>query len=233
MSRVHGMALPFEYRALDTSSWDTSWIGKNIFHRLTDQELAVWDAAFQYQDVRNDKGHIEHVVYFALALLEHWQEEVDRSVAMAGAILHDIGWGLLPKEEVALFTPVSDPAAFQRNESYLRKRHQDLGAIKAREILSQLRGNSSYSADQLNHVVEIVQGHDTRQGFYSSEDGLARDADKMWRFTLRCFEVYKPGRDAIATLLVQIDKPGFLYSDIARHIARAELEQTEQKFQFR
>jgi len=223
------MASSFAYTALDTSSWDKSCTGKNIWHRLTNQERAVWNAAFPYQDVRNDKGHIEHVVYFALALLERWQEPVNRSVAMAGAILHDIGWGLLPKEEVALFTPVSDPAAFKRNEPYLRKRHQDLGAIKAREILSQVPG---YSPAQIGHAVEIVQGHDTRQGFYSSEDGLARDADKLWRFTLRCFEVYKPGRDALAPHRAWIDKPGFFYSDISRRIAIAELAQTEQRYQF-
>src|SRR3989344_5539437 len=77
------------YKPINWAIWDRSGQGKNIL--LTDVERQVWNQALPLQDKRHDTGHAEIVTYFALKLLDYF-DDADRNVVVAAAILHDIGW---------------------------------------------------------------------------------------------------------------------------------------------
>ncbi len=209
------------YQPLNYNLWDFSGQGKNIANLLQPIEKGIWDKALEYQDKRIDTGHAEFVTYFALELLKY--EPVNREIVVPAAILHDIGWSQMSLAEVNLF---SDPN-MKRYEPALRARHQEEGVRKADEILN----NSNYHPQLVPHILEIISQHDTRDGFYSPEDGITRDADKLWRFTIPEVEISTThrsktleGLDARNRKYIQKEK--FLYSATAKEIARIEWENT-------
>jgi hypothetical protein len=212
-----------DYKPMNFASWDPSGQGNNIRHLFTSQEREIWDKALPYQDRRNDVGHVEQVVYFAFKLLEY-SARAKRDIVIPAAIFHDTGWSSLKPEDLALFKPGSKD--FKKHEPRLRYAHQKEGVKIAQRILREVNYPEEYIAD----IVEIVSQHDTREVFYSTEDDLVRDADKLWRFTLRCWEVYligkSPPEEEYDKHKGDIEKQGFFHSDISRHIARIELEQT-------
>lgn len=209
------------YQPLNYNLWDFSGQGNNIANLLRTIEKDLWSMALPFQDKRQDTGHAEFVTYFALELLKY--EIADREIVVPAAILHDIGWSRMSPAEVNLF---SDPN-MKRYEPALRARHQEEGARKAREILT----NSSYPQQHIPHILEIISQHDTRDGFYSLEDGIMRDADKLWRFTIPEVEISVTHRSkTLEELDVRnrkyIQKEKFLYSPTAKEIARIEWENT-------
>ena len=92
----------------------------------------------------------------------------------------------------------------------------------------------NYPEKHIPHIIEIISGHDTRKGFYSKEDGIARDADKLWRYSKIMFNLYINSKNKLRGKIPftklydlskkEIDKKDFFYSKIARTIARKELE---------
>lgn len=209
---------------MDLVSWNPNGQGNNIRHLFTDIERTIWDKAFPYQDIRNDLGHIEHVTYFAFELLKYIKAE--RSVVIPAAIFHDTGWGEVIGEGKILpsYEPLSED--FKRNEPRYRHLHQIAGEKISKRILNEVE----YQPKFIPTILEIVSQHDTRDDFFCSEDGVVRDADKLWRFTLRHWEIYFKDEftsEEISKIFNRdIEKPGFFYSDISRHIARVEAEQT-------
>ncbi|HLC75344.1 MAG TPA: HD domain-containing protein [Candidatus Nanoarchaeia archaeon] len=199
--------------------WNRSGVGKNILHLLDEREAMLWKLALPYQDKRGDTGHAEVVTYFALQLLEH--VSADRAVVVPAAILHDIGWSSVAREKLALFKPgiPSVWAQWQAIDAEMRIFHQNESVRIGSELLTQ----AGY-IDQ-KHILDIVRQHDTRKGFLSVEDGVMRDADKLWRYTGIHVESYK--LDAAVWYgisLKNIAKPDFLSSAVSRQTARAELE---------
>jgi len=92
-------------------------------------------------------------------------------------------------------------------------------------ILHQL----GYPASQTRRILDIIVQHDTRDGFLSKDDGLVRDADKLWRFSETGFNAdnrrFKVSRTVqIAWLEKELEKPCYIYSASARRLAREELE---------
>ena len=61
----------------------------------------------------------------------------------------------------------------------LRREHEIEGARLAREILVSI----GYPANRIDAIAQIIDGHDTRNHAMSLEDGLVKDADKLWRYT--------------------------------------------------
>lgn len=209
------------YQPIDYNKWNFSGQGKNIDALLHPMEKELWNKALPLQDKRLDPGHAEFVTYFALELLKY--ESADRKVVVPAAILHDIGWSRMSPAEVNLF---SDPN-MKRYEPVLRARHQEEGARNARDILM----DSGYSQPHIPHIVEIISQHDTREGFYSFEDGIMRDADKLWRFTIPEVEISTKYRNTTLEGLdvrnrKYVQTKNFLYSDTAKEIARIEWENT-------
>jgi HD superfamily phosphodiesterase len=180
---------------------------------------AVWAAARPYMQARKNDVHIPMAYDYASRLLAG-HPGVDGEVVLLAILLHDIGWAVVDQE--AIYREGFGPNMM---ESDVRIAHEREGARLAREILVEL----GYPGDLIDRVVEIIDGHDTRPHALSPEDELVKDADALWRFSVAGIAVacdwfgLTPGEYADRTE-PQIE--GRLFTETARTIARAELEQT-------
>jgi len=209
------------YKLIDYSHWNLNGKGNNILTQLTPHEIQVWQKALPFQDKRNDKGHAEFVTYFAVNLLKYVKAE--RGIVVPAAILHDIGWSQMSKEEIAQFYLPN----WRDFEPQLRKRHQEEGVNLAGKILDGV----NYPQEFIPKILEIISQHDTRQGFLNSEDGIARDADKIWVFSLPCCRLaIRKKRNFNKSIYDQLSEwlsqKGFFYLDISRETAKIEFQNT-------
>lgn len=210
-----------KYKPIDFDSWDVSGTGKNIRDLFKPIEAEIWYRALPYQDKRDDVGHTELVVYFAFKLLGYIKTE--RAIVIPAAILHDTGWSGVP-EVRHNYDPYSEE--FRKNEPEYRNRHQRAGVVISQRTLEEVH----YAKKYVPAILKIIAQHDTRDGFFCTEDGVVRDADKLWRFTLRQSQMpymaKKNPENIYKERMRDIQNPSLLYSDISRHIARVELEKT-------
>jgi len=181
----------------------------------------IWELAFPYQDKRNDEGHAESVVYFAQKLL--LAEKADSNVVILAAILHDIGWSQLSVEERYL--------DYISHQPEIRQKHQEEGVKLAKKILEQA---GFVDKARVEHILEIISGHDTRVGSFSKEDALVRDADKLWRYSevgvLTNVRIKgTTDQQWREELEGQINQEGFFFTESGRIIARKELEDREKE----
>jgi hypothetical protein len=189
---------------------------KEVFQR-------IWDLALPYQDKRDDSGHAEVSLSYAQKLVE--LEGGDEDVVLPAIILHDVGWSQLPREERMLI--------FGKDVKDDEKRrvqlwHERESVRIGRGILDQI----GYPAGQAEEILEIVSQHDTRKGFISKNEGLTRDADKLWRFSERGFGTglrRRPeDRDKkIERLQKDLDQSDYMYSESAKRMAGEELKKRE------
>ena len=214
------------YQPLDYKKWDFTGKGRNIIRLLSPIEFDIWKKALSYQDKRRDIGHAENVLYFALKLLDVINAK--RELVILAAILHDVGWSRLSFRDRI-------NALDSKHPNFLRDRlrHEKEGVKIAKKILKEVNYGSKLSSE----ILEIIEGHDTRKGFISKEDGVVRDADKIWRFTLTHHDViskrlkespkkYSRPKAFYNHFLKNITLPGFFYSDAAKEIAKIEIENT-------
>ncbi len=206
---------------------------KNIFNQ-------IWAMALPYQDQRDDPGHAEVALAFAQRLLRY--EEGDRDVIIPAIILHDIGYSQIPKEKRM---KIFERKAKRIDRLAVQYEHQIAGVLLARKILESV----DYLPEKISEILEIISQHDTRKGFISQNEGLTRDADKLWRYSRRCLEAGEKRAQAaraaqprnqnaavtgIATkkkrppdrwrqMKRDIMKPGYFYSARARNTALREL----------
>jgi hypothetical protein len=92
------------------------------------------------------------------------------------------------------------------------------GARLAREILAA----EGHPSPQLEAIVQIVDGHDTRGEALSLEDGLVKDADKLWRYTPFGLETVRGWfGHSVEEQLALLDDWGRtrFFTDAARHMA--------------
>ena len=180
----------------------------------------IWELALPYQDKRNDFGHAEITTQFAVRLLE--TEKGDEKVVLPAIIMHDIGWSQVSeKERMSIFDSKITP----EEESRVRKKHEEEGVKLARQILEKIH----YPTEFVEEILDIISEHDTRKGFASANDGLVRDADKLWRFSKTGFEADMKRfgfsfEELYKRAIKQIELPNFLYSKSAKRIAYEELE---------
>lgn len=218
-----------DYKPIDYKTWNFDGQGKNILNELLPIEKEIWNKSLEFQDTRRgETGHAECVAYFALKLTK--LIDAEREIVIPTAILHDIGWSQLTKSERSLFyeveiDPTSGKQVWERYEPILRARHQEQGVRLSEKVL----GNLNYPQEYKKEILEIISQHDTRKGFLNSNDGIMRDADKLWRFTLPHLNVGMTERnwsldDAKKIMADWIDKEGFLYSQKSKEIARIEME---------
>jgi HD superfamily phosphohydrolase YqeK len=192
-------------------------------HFDADQRLKVlWEKASAYRNVRADGRHIENVAYFAAKLLEH-EKEADAQVALAAAIIHDIGWYWMTPQEHRNGLPYGTPKDILRK---VKKKHESLGVKNGPKLLQE----SGYTQEEIKRVIEIVDGHDTRKEFLSPSDGVVRDADKLSRFSKDGFwtemvrELGLTKADKYNALVEQMRAPNYFYSPYSLEIALQELE---------
>lgn len=186
---------------------------KKIFHQ-------IWDAALPFQDKRDDAGHAFITLEYAKQLVDLEQGNPD--VILPAIILHDTGWSRLTQEE---WRVVFSSTATAEDEKRVRLRHQEEGVNIAHEILTAMDYPQGWTMD----ILEIISEHDTRPHFISKDEGLVRDADKLWRFSRTGIEAdlerFEFGADVLFDrLLGQIPQENFFYSEKSRQLAQQELE---------
>jgi hypothetical protein len=179
----------------------------------------IWRMALPYQDKRDDPGHHAITLSYARKLVE--LEKGDEDIVIPAIILHDIGWNCVSQKDVVRLFDKNVTNEFLLT---LRHNHQNEGVRLAAGILDAL----NYPRAMTREILEIILEHDTRQGFISKNDGLVRDADKLWRFSMIGFatDVRRFGRTAqehAAEREKELGSPKYLYSPSAMKIAREEL----------
>ncbi len=186
----------------------------------------IWEAALPFQDKRDDAGHAAVTYGFAQKLVSLAGGEPQ--VIFPAIILHDTGWSRLTREERFV---IFSPTATRDDELAVRYRHQEEGVAIARKIL----GDLAYPEEWTSEILEIISQHDTRDHFISHNEGIVRDADKLWRFSdvgfgadVERFE-YEP--DFLHDKLVgQIPSPMFFYSPTSRELALEELAARKREY---
>lgn len=190
---------------------------KEIFKR-------IWELALPYQDKRDDPGHAEITLKYAGELVE--LEGGNEDVIIPAIILHDIGYSQLTMERRL---KVFDKDLTPEDRRIVQMEHQNESVKLAAVILEKV----NYPAELAEEIKEIVSQHDTREGFISKNEGLVRDADKLWRTSREGVAASearrKPGdrpQDESRWTKAEenINKPGYFFSDRARQIALAELK---------
>ena len=215
------MNFEFNYIPINYKNWNFEGKCKNILHILSDVEKEIWDGSLPFQDKREDAGHAEFVTYFILELLKLM--DAKREIVIPAGILHDTGWSRLSSEELKQFYLPN----WKDFEPELRKIHQEEGVSFSKNFLEKIR----YPQKYISPILEIISQHDTRKGFLSLEDGIVRDADKLWRFTLPGAKIFFQKRGLTeeqfySTVNSLIQDKEFFYSQFSRKIARIELRNT-------
>jgi HD superfamily phosphodiesterase len=190
---------------------------KEIFNK-------IWELALPYQDQRDDSGHAQISLKYAGELIE--LENGNEDVIIPAIILHDVGWSQLAKERRML---IFDKDSSKEIKREVQLEHQKDGLRVAGDILR----NVNYPVDLIPEILEIISQHDTREGFISKNEGLVRDADKLWRTSkegitaaeARRKSNNKPGVESMWQKMEEdILKPGYFYSEKARQIAIADFK---------
>jgi len=174
----------------------------------------VLAAALPYLQTRHNEVHTRISREFAERLLA--EEGGEPEVVIPAIVLHDIGWSQVPEDrQLAAFGPnVQDPE--------LTKVHEREGARMAGEILAGL----GWPQALVEEIVGIVSGHDTRPGSRSLNESIVKDADKLFRLSLRGFPIDcgRFGLDPaahLAWLEERIDD--WFFTAAARRLAREEI----------
>jgi HD superfamily phosphohydrolase YqeK len=138
---------------------------------MTPRDLALWQAAKPWLDVRSNDVHTLIAWRLAGALLA-LRPGADESVVRPAILLHDTGWKKMPQEKLVL--AVGPKPQFPE----LQRDHEIAGVDIGRDILGRLGLALNDAA-----ILAIIDGHDTTRDARSSEDAIVKDADKLWRFT--------------------------------------------------
>ncbi len=187
---------------------------KDIFNR-------IWELALPYQDKREDSGHAATSLQYAQKLVE--LENADEDVVIPAVILHDVGWSQLPeKRRMTIFSP----EAKEEERREVQFEHQIEGVKLALKILRQV----DYPSELIDEILDIISQHDTRKGFISKNEGIVRDADKLWRTSRQGFTVAeerakKNEAKRFQRLEEGLKKEQYFYSDTARKMAVEDLHE--------
>jgi HD superfamily phosphodiesterase len=186
---------------------------KEIFNK-------IWELALPYQDARDDPGHAEVALRYATELIT--REKGDEDVVIPAIILHDVGYSQLPKERrLAVF----NGSARDEDRHSVVFEHQ----IESIKIAAKILRKVNYPDDLTDEILEIISQHDTRKGFISKNEGLVRDADKLWRTSREGFlaaETRAKAREAERFKHIEegINRPNYFYSETAKQTALADLK---------
>jgi len=177
----------------------------------------IWALAYEYQDKRNDGGHAEVALNFAQRLIV--MEDGNEDVVIPAIILHDIGWSQLTEKDRLL---IFDKNAAKEDRQRVVMLHQENSVDLARSILNKV----SYPPEMIEEILEIISQHDSREGFISNNEGLVRDADKLWRVSKGgvAADVRRSNdKKRFQEIIDATDRKNYFYSESAKQIARAEI----------
>lgn len=222
------------YKPLDYKTWvfgDKAREGVNIkrLEILTQEELKLWEASMPYQDQRDDPGHGEMTVYFALKLLDYLPG--NRKIVVPAAMLHDTGWyGCNPKAwKKSVHQNRNNLQKLETEEK--RRPHQNRGILIAGKILET---TGYFNKNPLKYgleIADIIGDHDTRKLPASDNGKVVRISDLFWRVTYPHAQIYMLNESPKAIL--KRSKETCLSNELLPHlgevgtkIARTELVNT-------
>jgi HD superfamily phosphodiesterase len=191
---------------------------KEIFNK-------IWQLALPYQDKRDDDGHAETSLKYALKLVEI--EKGDEEVVIPAIILHDVGWSQLPeKRRMKVF----DPGAKEEERREVVYEHQIEGIKLALKILREV----NYPAELTDEILDIISQHDTRKGFISKNEGIVRDCDKLWRTSKEGFaaaeaRAKKRETQRFEQIKKGLNRENYIHSEKARQMAIEDLAYLERQ----
>ena len=134
----------------------------------------VFRKAAPYLAARDDLFHVQVSHMYSLILMKH--EGGNGKIVEPAIILHDVGWSRLKPQEIeAAYGVRSEGEEADR----LNRIHESEGAFIAREILESV----NYNPHLTDKIASIIQRHDSGHQVDSLEEGLVKDADKLWRFS--------------------------------------------------
>ncbi len=129
-----------------------------------------------YWQVRDNDIHIRASYADARRLVAHYPD-ADPLVVLPAILMHDNGYARLTEEQI--FAGLAGSPV--KHDLNITRLHEIEGANIAREILTAL----DFDAARIEEICTIIDGHDTRKEALSLNDSLVKDADKLWRFTLK------------------------------------------------
>ena len=132
----------------------------------------IYLASRPYWDTRFNDIHVPLAHEYARQLLIAYPE-ADAAVVIPAILMHDNGWKMLtPEQQAKSFGP-------NMSRADLRRQHELEGVRIADEILQEIAYDAQLSAE----ILQIIDGHDSREYALSLNDQLVKDADKLWRFS--------------------------------------------------
>jgi hypothetical protein len=137
---------------------------------LGERDEAIWRLAASYLTVRDNDAHSLYSYGIARALLSQIPD-ADARIVLPAILLHDTGWSTVDERDAL------EAIAPGGGRPDLVLQHEREGARIAREILTAV----GLPADDIDSIVEIIDGHDSRTVSLSINDSVVKDADKLWR----------------------------------------------------
>jgi len=132
----------------------------------------LFQEAEPYLAVRGDMAHTRVSHDYALTLIR--QEGGNARIVEPAVILHDVGWSRLDPEDITIAFGV---LAEGEEADRLNLIHELEGASIAGQVLESL----DYDPLLIEKIVSIILTHDSGVDIRSREEGLVKDADKLWR----------------------------------------------------
>ena len=180
----------------------------------------IYRLARPYLDTRRNDTHVEISLQLAFELLK--VEGGDHTIVIPAIILHDVGWKKIPEDQhLKAFGPGATSPEINRI-------HEEAGVKIAGEILAKV----NYDTHKISEILSIIDGHDSRQEALSLNDQIVKDADKLWRYTRKGFEIDNRRFDETLTeglsrLRKYVDR--WFFTPAACRIAHDELQQRERE----
>ncbi|GAA4475627.1 hypothetical protein GCM10023094_13450 [Rhodococcus olei] len=139
---------------------------------MSPAERSVWDRAVGHLHVRDNDVHTVYAFGIAKALVAA-VDGARPEIVLPAILLHDTGWSRVPEDRVL------EAIAPQPRHPELVRVHEIEGAAIARAVLEDLGRDPA----DIDAIVAIVDGHDTRAEAMNPSDAVVKDADKLWRLT--------------------------------------------------
>jgi len=173
-----------------------------------------------YLSTRHNDVHTTISTQFAYRLLS--AEGGQERIVIPAILMHDIGWSKVPEVlQIKAFGP-------KATMPELMHRHESEGVKIAAEILDEL----NYDAGETAQILQIIGGHDTRKKAISLDDQIVKDADKLWRYSRKGFQIdverfgesYEQGLNRLHK-----NWPACFFTYTARKLAWQELRKRERE----
>ena len=178
---------------------------------IREKDILIWEAAKPFLDIRNNDEHTLYAYALGQQLIK-LEDQANPDIILPSIILHDTGWKKIPQDKIL--------QAFGPDRKYpeLQRQHEVEGVKIATNILKQL----NYNQDNIQQIVAIIDGHDTNKEERSINDGIMKDADKLWRFTAHGIPLisawFQISKEAFYKILEEFVRPQ-LFRDESRMLA--------------